>query len=99
MENFLEIDPGEPLQNGDILVYGAFSDNSHGHISMYHNGLSYGQNQGVPGDSGGPFNEILSYTATPNFLGALRPKCYRNGSEKYKVKVNLEKNVEDAKKS
>lgn len=47
----------------------------------------------------GLFKEILSYTATPNFLGALRPKCYRNGSEKYKVKVNLEKNVEDAKKS
>lgn len=99
LENFLEIEPGEPLQNGDILVYGAFPGNSHGHISMYHNGLSYGQNQGVPDGSGGPFNEILSYTATPNFLGALRPKCYRNGSEKYKVKVNLEKNVEDAKKS
>lgn len=99
LENFIEIDPSEPLQNGDILVYGPFTGNSFGHISMYHNGLSYGQNQGVEGGSGGPFNEIVSYSGTPNLLGALRPKCYRNGSEKYKVKVNLEKNVEDAKKS
>lgn len=90
LENFLEIDAGDTLQNGDILVFGPTSGNSYGHISIYHNGFSYGQNQGTDGN-GGPFNELFSYTSVPNFLGAFRPKCYRNGSEGYKVRVNLEK--------
>ena len=98
LEDFIEIDPDEQLQDGDILVWGEQSGKygQYGHIAIYHKGFSYGQNQGT-GDPelGGPFNEPFSYNSIPNFLGALRPKCYRNGSEKYKIRVNLRKSWND----
>ncbi len=90
LENFIEIEPGEDLQDGDILVYGPSGSNVYGHTSIYYNGASYGQNQRTNGD-GGPFNELSPYTVCGNFLGALRPKVYKNGSNKYDVNVNLTK--------
>lgn len=98
LEDFIEIDPSDQLQDGDILVWGEQSGEygQYGHIAIYHKGFSYGQNQGSKDPKlGGPFNEAFSYSSLPNFLGALRPKCYRNGSEKYKIRVNLRKSWDD----
>ena len=99
LEDFIEIDPSDQLQDGDILVWGEQSGEygQYGHIAIYHKGFSYGQNQGGGNPKlGGPFNEAFSYSSLPNFLGALRPKCYRNGSEKYKIRVNLRKSWDDS---
>lgn len=92
LENFIEIEPGEELQDGDILVYGPHGDNVYGHVSIYHEGASYGQNQsGGNSDEGAPFSELTPYTICGNYLGALRPKVYKNGASSYDVNVNLTK--------
>lgn len=84
LENFSEINKGEELQDGDILVYGPSSYNSpYGHVGIYYQGKCYGQNQGTYAFS------CVGLNTTPNFLGALRPKVY--GEPKSNVSVNLSK--------
>ena len=84
LENFSEVNKGEELQDGDILVFGPSSYNSpYGHVGIYYQGKCYGQNQGTKNFS------CVSLNTTPNYLGALRPKVY--GTPKSNVSVNLAK--------
>lgn len=87
LEYCIEIPKGEELQNGDIIIYSGPS--SCGHIGIYYDGKCFGQNQCTDG-SGGPFN-CVSFSCTPGYLGALRPKIYKNGSESSDAKSYLEK--------
>ena len=88
LEYCIEIPKGEELQDGDIIIYSGPS--SCGHIGIYYDGKCFGQNQGVPDGSGGPYN-CVSFSCTPGYLGALRPKIYKNGSESSDTKSYLEK--------
>lgn len=87
LEYCIEIPKGEELQDGDIIIYSGPS--SCGHIGIYYDGKCFGQNQCTDG-SGGPFN-CVSFSCTPGYLGALRPKIYKNGSESNDTKSYLEK--------
>lgn len=88
LEYCIEIPKGEELQNGDIIIYSGPS--SCGHIGIYYEEQCFGQNQCTDGN-GGPFN-LVSFSCTPGYQGALRPKVYKNGSESGDVSVSLEKN-------
>lgn len=84
LENFSEVNKGEELQDGDILVFGPSSYNApYGHVGIYYQGKCYGQNQGTRAFS------CVGLNTTPNYLGALRPKVY--GTPKSNVSVNLSK--------
>lgn len=87
LECCIEIPKGEELQDGDVIIYSGPS--SCGHIGIYYDGKCFGQNQCTDG-SGGPFN-CVSFSCTPGYLGALRPKIYKNGSESNDTKSYLEK--------
>ena len=62
------------MKDGDWLIFGG---GKYGHVSMYYQGKSFGQNQTGPDyDAGSPFN--LQSMSFGNVLGYYRPNIYQN---------------------